>query len=68
MSWEEERVYISNPKHPHYGESGIWTGEVIRLRFGGPPMWKVALDNCKHGTDGCFVSPGDIRVEKRALA
>ena len=63
-----ERVYISNPKHPHYGERGVWTGEVIRLRFGGRLMGRVDLDNCKHGTDGCFVEAGDIREEKRALA
>ena len=52
-------VRISNPGHPHYPETGRFTGEVIRLF--GKPMAKVDLDNCRHGTAACFVSPGDIQ-------
>lgn len=51
---------IVGAKHPHRGEYGRWTGEVIRL-VTGAKMGKVTLENCKHGGDACFVSPGDIR-------
>ena len=54
-----ELVRISDPKHPHYPETGRFTGEVIRL-VTGSKMAKVELDHCKHGTDACFVSPGQI--------
>jgi hypothetical protein len=57
------RVYICDRKHPHYGESGEMTGKIVMLM--GEPMAEVALDNCKHGTSGCFVSKGQIAQEKR---
>lgn len=54
-------VRITDPEHPHYPETGRFTGEVIKFRFGsGVPMAKIALDNCKHGTDACYVHPGQI--------
>lgn len=59
------RVYICDPAHPHYGESGTLTGKVIML-LGKTPMAEVKLVDCKHGTDGCFVGKGQIRQEKRA--
>jgi hypothetical protein len=52
-------VRITDPEHPHYPETGRFTGEVIRPIWG-EEMAKVALDNCRHGTDACFVSPGQI--------
>ena len=55
-------VRISDPEHPHFGESGRFTGKVISLS--GKPMAEVALDHCKHGTDGCFVSQGQIVEDK----
>jgi hypothetical protein len=58
-----ERVRICDRKHPHYGESGRLTGKVISL-FGNA-MAEVKLDNCQHGTEGCFVSKGEISIERR---
>jgi hypothetical protein len=63
MPRDQPRVFICDPKHPHYGESGRFTGEVILLL--GTKMAKVDLDDCKHGTDGCFVQAGQIQEEKR---
>jgi hypothetical protein len=57
------RVFICDPEHPHHGESGTLTGEVISLF--GTSMAKVQLQDCKHGTDACFVQPGQLRQEKR---
>ena len=54
------RVKIVAKAHPHKGEYGQFTGEVIRL-VTGHKMAHVQLENCKHGTDGCYVSPGDVR-------
>ncbi len=56
------RVQIVNRKHPHFEEYGRLTGKVITMKFGeGTPMAEVALENCRHGTDGCFVSMGETR-------
>lgn len=57
------RVHICDPDHPHYPESGTLTGEVISLF--GSPMAKMALDECKHGTDACFVKKGQVSAERR---
>lgn len=57
------RVYICDPKHPHFGESGVMTGKVISLF--GEAMAEVKLDRCAHGTDGCFVKKGQVAREKR---
>jgi hypothetical protein len=33
------------------------------MRFdNGKQMAEVKLEHCRHGTDGCFVSQGDIRM------
>jgi hypothetical protein len=56
------RVRIVKPTHPHHGETGIWTGEVIVFDHWDGKMGKVKLDNCPHRTDACFVSPGDIEL------
>jgi hypothetical protein len=53
------RVKIVNREHPHYGEYGTFAGETISVI--GQRMALVKLERCKHGTDGCYVSPGDIR-------
>lgn len=55
-----ELVRIIDPTHPHYPETGRWTGEIIKPVWGGT-MGKVKLDHCKHGTDACFVSAHQIR-------
>ena len=57
------RVYISDPEHPHHGESGVLTGKMISVL--GTPMAEVRLQGCKHGTDGCFVKKGQITQERR---
>jgi hypothetical protein len=54
------RVQIVNRKHPHFEEYGRFTGEVVTMLWGAK-MAKVELENCQHGTDACFVSPGDVR-------
>ena len=55
----ERKIRIVNPKHPHYPETGVWTGKVIIVL--GARMGKVNLDFCKHGGDSCFVQAGDIQ-------
>lgn len=57
------RVYVSDRKHPHYGESGELTGKIISVL--GTSMAEVKLDDCKHGTDGCFVEKGQVTRDKR---
>lgn len=55
-------VQITDPEHPHYPESGWFTGEIMTPIFSpNTKMAKVRLDHCKHGTDACFVSPGQIK-------
>lgn len=55
-------VRITDPAHPHYPETGRFTGEVITMRFGdGQKMAKIKLDSCRHGTDACFVTAGQIQ-------
>lgn len=60
------RVVVCDPEHPHYGESGTLTGETIQPVFQRQPMTKIKLEDCRHGTDACFVSPGQIRLERRS--
>ena len=58
------RVKIVKRSHPHVGEYGRFTGETIAITTGGHKpnrMALVKLEDCKHGTDGCYVSPGDVR-------
>jgi hypothetical protein len=57
---QQPRVKIVGKEHPHRGEYGRFTGEVIRL-VTGQQMALVKLEHCRHGGDGCYVSPGDIR-------
>jgi len=61
------RVQIVNRKHPHFEEYGRFTGKIITMRFGNrEQMAEVKLEHCCHGTDGCFVSKGDVRqVQER---
>ncbi len=67
MSDQFPRVQIVNRKHPHFEEYGRFTGKIITMRFGDDRrMAEVKLENCRHGTDGCFVNYGDVRqVEER---
>ena len=61
MSDALPRIQIVNRKHPHFEEYGRFTGKIITMRFGlGGSMAEVTLENCRHGTDGCFVSKGDV--------
>ena len=63
MTDQPIRVFVCDPEHPHYGESGVMTGKMISLF--GTPMAEVKLDACRHGTDGCFVKKGQVQQEKR---
>lgn len=68
MTTEAERigrVRVSDPDHPHFGEAGVLTGRVIRVID--EPMAEVRLEDCRHGTEGCFVKKGQITKERRAL-
>lgn len=58
--WKQYRVRIVNKAHPHCGEYGHFTGEVIKMVTTGNRMALVKLEACKHGTDACYVSPGDV--------
>mgnify|MGYP001585292672 CR=1 FL=1 len=53
-------VRIVDEKHPHYPEHGRLTGKLISVL--GKPMTEVTLHGCVHGTDGCFVSAGQIEL------
>lgn len=59
-----ERVRIVDREHPHYGETGEFRGEVIKFRYWDGKMAKIHLDACQHGTDACYVSPGQIERMK----
>lgn len=56
-----QRVQIVNREHPHFEEYGRFTGKIITMRFNGHKMAEVKLEHCRHGGDGCFVSPGDVK-------
>ena len=58
-------VTIVDRAHPHYGEHGVMTGEIIRFRPTGEQMAKVKLDHCAHGTNACFVTKGQIAERAR---
>jgi hypothetical protein len=56
------RVQIIKRDHPHFEEYGRFTGKIITMKFGlNNQMAEVKLENCRHGVDGCFVNPGDVR-------
>ena len=55
------RVQIVSRRHPHFEEYGRLTGKIIVMKFGNRErMAEVALENCPHGGDACFVSKGDV--------
>lgn len=57
-----QRVQIVNRQHPHFEEYGRFTGKIVTMKFGlKNQMAEVTLENCRHGTDACFVSKGDVR-------
>lgn len=61
-----QRVQVVRRTHPHFEEYGRFTGKVIRPVWapsdGTGDMAEVALEHCRHGTDACFVSKGDVKV------
>lgn len=63
------RVQIVNRDHPHFEEYGRFTGKIITMKFDlTNQMAEVALEHCRHGTDCCFVSHGDvIQVSERDI-
>lgn len=57
-----QRVQIIERRHPHFEEYGRFTGKIITMKFGTcEPMAEVALENCRHGVDGCFVRKGEVK-------
>lgn len=60
MQQKLPRVQIVNRAHPHFEEYGRFTGKVITLPLG-KRMAEVSLEQCCHGTSGCFVAVGDVR-------
>lgn len=63
-----QRVQIVDRQHPHYEEYGRFTGKIVTMKFGTrEPMAEVTLENCRHGSDGCFVRKGEVKAvaEKR---
>ena len=59
------RVRIVDKDHPHYGESGHLTGTIISVV--GKRMAEMKIEHCRHGTDGCFISRGQIEIERRSV-
>ncbi len=58
-----QRVQIVNRQHPHCEEYGRFTGRIVTMKFGTrEPMAEVKLENCRHGSDGCFVSKGEVQA------
>ena len=57
--------------HPHVGEDGfivVEDGKVTLVAVPGslrPDMVYVDLENCVHGTSGCFARQKDLRLASR---
>ncbi len=70
MTMHGERLYVRivDPEHPHYPETGYLTGKVLTPRWGGDPMAEMTLDSCRHGTDACFVSKGQVEGLQPAVS
>jgi hypothetical protein len=54
---QPKRVRITNPDHPHAGETGTLTGRTVKM-LTGAIMAEVDLDN---DVDGCYVKPSDCK-------
>ncbi len=52
---------IIDPDHPHYRESGYLTGKVISVL--GTAMAEMRIENCRHGTEGCFIKQGQCEPD-----
>ncbi|MGW6120466.1 hypothetical protein ACWFRF_15595 [Nocardia sp. NPDC055165] len=57
-------IHITDPAHPHYNEYGILEPEN-KVMYGA--MTSVRLDNCKHGTNGCYVMSKQYEVIQTQL-
>lgn len=58
-----QRVQIVSRRHPHFEEYGRFTGHIVTMKFGTrEAMAEVKLENCRHGSDGCFVSKGEVKA------
>lgn len=63
------KVIITSKKHPHYNETGKVkvdkNGNVLmRKLITGSEMLEITLDNCPHGTRGCFATKSDVKTLK----
>ena len=58
-----QRVQIVDRRHPHFEEYGRFTGKIVTMKFGTrEQMAEVNLENCRHGSDGCFVLKGQVKA------
>jgi len=58
-----QRVQIVDRQHPHFEEYGRFTGKIVTMKFGTrEEMAEVKLENCRHGSDGCFVRKGEVKA------
>ena len=50
--------------HPHEGESGYLKfvdGKLSTTNAGGLKMFEVVLEDCQHGTGGCFAASTNLK-------
>lgn len=53
------RVKITAPQHPHHGEIGRLDFDDTIAHTG---QIKLELENCRHGTEGCYVSKDEVKM------
>lgn len=54
-------VWITDPAHPHYDEYGTWHEDDTAHNG---LMHKITLNDCKHGTSGCYAMRGQVQEVK----
>ena len=52
-------VQITNRSHPHYREYGYLDLSDTVM---GATMFRIDLQNCEHGNNGCYASKSDYEV------
>lgn len=66
MQSDDKNKVIFLAGHPHEGEVGIATGEVIKTH-GGTRMVRFKLVNCQHGVEECYAAAGSVRLYAEAV-
>lgn len=65
------RILIVDDKHPHVGETGyipVVNDEITFIALPGSnkaDMFEIILDNCPHGTRGCFAKQSQVKLLKK---